>query len=303
MTGMGAINRNGRPSWEDGNKKDRYVIESRQLAEIECCLGDIEINYVDLHPWHQNTPDFGSLDHVLNQMIYMFYRKHSVPVRIYLGQSFFGRERIEAQIKICKWATHAICLSFMGYLYPQTLRLIETCLLRRCPKIYIGALWHNEMSIKIRSKDPLMQMAPYPVLDELVSEIIEIFGEVLPRAAFVPYRKNTATHSIGDPRGDFYGLLSQRGRLAMLLKGSRVSSRAPNIKALRKVGGSGYYYGSSLYYQGKMEHKPQTKNRPAGFVVTEDFKFQNREEAAKFLTLDRLCPSTPWKKITPDLPL
>jgi hypothetical protein len=287
-----------KPDIERIHQKQQYAIEDRQLEEIECCLGNIETYCSSLVPWVKTPKNLNTIDHPYEQTIYMFIREYPLPVRLYLGESFQGKERIENQIKYRKWATHVISLHFTGYLYPRTLRLIETSLLRNCPKFFVGALWHNEMSVNIRSKDPLLQMGPYPVLDALVSEIIEIFSEWLPKAAFVPYPENKLTHIIGDPSGDFYGLLSQRGKRTILLKGSRISARAPNLKALRNIGGSGINYGYSLDYLGKMERKQETKKRPAGFVITEDCKFPSMEEAAKFLTLDSLCSSSSWKKIT-----
>lgn len=295
---MGYDGQFGHVNQKGCNKKDRYVIEDRQLDEISGCVENMEAYHVRLNPWFGEPRNRNKIDHPLEQTIYMFYREAPLPVRIYIGKSFCGKERIENQIISRKWATHVISLGFMGYLYPQTLQLVETCLLRRCPKVFIGALWHNEMSVNIRSKDPLLQMGPYPVLDELVSEIIEIFSELLPKAAFVPYPENRLTHTIGSPSGDFYGLLSQRGKRTILLKGSRVSARAHNLKALRRIGGSGLQYSHSLDYLGKIECRQGTKKRPAGFILTEDCKFPNMEEAAKFLTLDSLCSSNSWEKIT-----
>lgn len=289
----------GIQNWEDELKPERanrnhgYVISDLQIDAIERCLEDIETRSVSLWPTRSKRGPRSS-DHAPLQTIYMFYRAYPEPVRIYIGQSFFGRDRITGQIKNRKWATHVTSLEFRGYLYPGTLRLLETCVLRKGVKAFPGALWHNEQGLVVRSPDTLVRMPFYLSLDALALKILTIFGAELPDAAFHSVPEYPVTHLIGGSTEEYFGRLSHRKRCVFLLKGSRMSSRATNMTALRHFGGTGFKYGSRLYREGQMERKRGTLTRPAGLTITEPVKFADKEEAARFLTLDG--PSLIWEK-------
>ena len=271
-----------------------HSISPLQLKALERCLIDIEAHSVCLYDSEKSIKSLW-FNHAPYETIYMFYRTYRNPIRVYVGQSPFGRNRITDQIKNLKWATHVMSLEFGAYLEPQTLLLIENSVLGRGLATFPGVLWHNERGLGASLSDGLVRRASHPMIDALAVEILEIFGRRMPYEAFTPLPQYQITHIIGDPMGEYFGKLSHRGRCVFLLKGSRISSRAKNITALRRIGGVGLKYGEGFYCRGELEHKPRTLSRPEGLVITEPVRFKNKEEAARFLTLDD--PTSAWKRV------
>jgi hypothetical protein len=276
------------------SSKNRHVISDEQLKELQRCLDEIDIYPVNLWPVRRSRKRSRLIKHAPLRAIYMFYRQHIEPVRVYIGQSSSGSDRINGQIKRRKWATDVISIEMRGCLDRATLRLLEACILRTGFQTFPGALWHNQQGLSVCSSDTLSAMSQYPVLNKMTLKILDIFGDALPHTAFHPLSEYPITHVLGGPTEEYYGLLSHRGRCVFLLKGSRMSSRATNMTMLWRMDGTGLKYGSLFEHEGKLERMRGTPNRPAGLTITEPVKFRDKEEAARFLTLDG--PSLIWER-------
>lgn len=260
-----------------------YRISDNQLAEIRTSLEDIEPTII---PLAGRTPRYR---HPLGAypLFYAFVRDQPLPLRAYGGLSCQPFRRISDQITRFKWATAVITFELRGYLLPETLRILEKRLLRHGYATLPGAIWHNERGLSARSPDPYSVWGIYPDLDDLTHAIMSNIASLFPKIATIPLELPEMTHILGGPEKEVYGRMAQIGRRTILLKGSRVSSLAPNITSLEKIKGFSWRRGSPLWFEGRMEKRPATMTRPAGLCLSEPAPFQTPEDAARFLTLDQ----------------
>ena len=260
-----------------------YRISDNQLAEIRTSLEDIEPTII---PLAGRTPRYR---HPLGAypLFYAFVRDQPLPLRAYGGLSCQPFRRISDQISRFKWATAVITFELRGYLLPETLSILEKRLLRHGYATLPGAIWHNERGLSARSPDPFSMWGIYPELDDLTYMIVSDIASILPKSATIPLEPPEMTHILGGPGKEVYGRMAQIGRRTMLLKGSRVSSLAPNITTLEKIKGFSWRRGSPLWFEGRMEKRPATMTRPAGLCLSEPATFSKPEDAARFLTLDQ----------------
>jgi hypothetical protein len=259
-----------------------YRISDNQLAEIRTSLEDIEPTIIPLGrtPRYRHPPGAYPL-------FYAFIRDQPLPFRVYGGLSCSPFGRIRDQKTRFKWATAVITFELRGYLVPEILSILEKRLLRHGYATLPGAIWHNERGLSARLPDPFSVWGIYSELDDLTHAIMSDIASLLPKSATIPLEQPKMTHILGGPEKEVYGRMAQIGRRTMLLKGSRVSSLAPNITTLEKIGGFSWRRGSPLWFEGRMEKRPATMTRPAGLCLSEPAPFPTPEDAARFLTLDQ----------------
>lgn len=260
-----------------------YRISDNQLMEIQTSLEDIEPNIIHLNG------QASRYRHPLGAypLFYAFIRDQPLPFRAYGGLSYSPFGRIKDQKTRFKWATAVITFELRGYLVPEVLSILEKRVLRHGYATLRGAIWHNERGLSARSPDPFNVWCIYPELDDLTYVIVSNIASIFPKPATIPFKEPEMTHVLGGPEKEVYGRMAKAGGRSILLKGSRISSLAPNITSFEKLKGFSWGRGSPLWFEGRMEKRRATMTRPAGLCLSEPASFSTPEDAARFLTLDQ----------------
>jgi hypothetical protein len=213
--------------------------------------------------------------------IYAFVSRGPRWAHLYLGMSV-GRlmQRVNEQRHLRRWASEILLFPLQD-LDRNTLEIMEKRLLRVCAKKFPWAVMDNQRDLSAPAPDPFMRGGVYPDMDKLLSRI---FGRI--RRGLGPSwgrpKKLHPVLALGTPGGDVHGIIAQRGAWTYLLPGSRISSRYPNYRAIRKDPAA-HERLEGFYRRGVIAWRPRRGSRPAGFVFTEPVLVRNIRSAARIL--------------------
>lgn len=269
-----------------------YVISAGELRKIRAHLKNLLSVRMPLpDPINEDEHDIMSASGM-----YVFFKRGQPWPHLYLGKSDKGLGgRTHNQIHLRRWATHLLLFPLPD-LRPCTLRIIEKRLLRLCVKQFSWAYLDNERDLSAPTPDPFMKGGVYPDLDNLLSKIFYIISIGLDARRKRP-KKFRATHTLGAQNRDVFGLASRRGGWTYLIPGSRISSRYPNHRAIKK-NPTAFDRLERFYRAGLIAWRRRTNTRPAGLVVTEPILFRDRRSAARFLNVGEKVGEA-WMPIKP----
>ncbi|MCL1629470.1 hypothetical protein M3N55_12085 [Roseibaca sp. V10] len=267
-----------------------YVVGADELQKIRAHLKKIlPIRILLPDPINEN-------DIMTVSGIYAFLKRGRVWAHLYLGKSFerLG-PRASEQLHLRQWATHLLLFPLPG-LRPETLTVIEKRLLRICARKFFWAYLDNERDLSAPHPDPFLKGGIYPDLDDLV---LKIAGTVLTglEPSWERRKKLSPTHTLRTPNGDTYGMASRQGGWTYLLPGSRLPSRFPNYRAIKKDPAALERL-EGFYRRGEIAWRPRRGSRQAGFVVTEPVLFKKISSAARMLYVGEKVTEE-WELITP----
>jgi hypothetical protein len=267
-----------------------YVVGADELRKIRAHLKKfLPVRILLPDPINEN-------DIMTASGVYAFLKRGQVWAHLYLGKSFerLG-PRASEQLHLRQWATHLLLFPLPG-LRPETLAVIEKRLLRICAKTFFWAYLDNERDISAPHPDPFLKRGIYPDLDDLVFQIAKTVLRGL-EPSRGRRKKLSPTHTLKMANGDVYGMASRRGRWTYLLPGSRLPSRYPNYRAIKKDPAALERL-EGFYRRGKIAWRPRRGSRQAGFVVTEPIQFRKISSAARMLYVGEKVTEG-WELITP----
>ena len=220
--------------------------------------------------------------------IYAFLRAQNGKCpRIYLGMAERCLlERTYRQLSERRWATMVLvyCLPDLCFC---TVKILESRLLNSGREWLPAAIWDN-----VQGLPPLGRPAcPARFYDpELlgISTIIEnsIQGAIRRSTVLDTIHNAEPTLLLGSSSGDLLGRILKQGKQTYILPGSRLTASIPNFAAMRRDG-TAFALWSKYYWEGCLQWRKATLNRPAGFVVTEKIKQNSLEQATAFLVVVR----------------
>jgi len=268
-----------------------YVVGADELRKIRTQLKKFQPVRIFL-PDSVNEDDIKAVTG-----IYAFLKHGQVWAHLYIGKSFerLG-PRAREQLHLRQWATHLLLYPLPDF-HPETLAVIEKRLLRICAKKFFWAYLDNERDLSAPHPDPFLKRGIYPDLDDLVLQIAKTVLRGL-EPSRGRRKKLSPTHTLKMPNGDVYGMASRRGGWTYLLPGSRLPSRYPNYRTIKKDPAALERL-EGFYRRGEIAWRPRRGRRLAGFVVTEPVRFRNMRSAARMLCVGEKVTES-WELITPE---
>jgi len=267
-----------------------YVVGADELQKIRAHLKTLlPVRILLPDPINEN-------DIMTASGIYAFLKQGRVWAHLYLGKSLerLG-PRAREQLHLRQWATHLLLFPLPD-LRPETLAVIEKRLLRICTKKFFWAYLDNERDLSTPPPDPYLKRGIYPDLDDLVLQIAKTVLRGLEPSSG-RRKKLSATHNLRTPSDDVYGMASRRGGWTYLLPGSRLPSRYPNYRTIKKDPAALERL-EGFYRRGQIAWRPRRGRRLAGFVVTEPIRFRNMRSAARMLYVGEKVAEN-WEPIKP----